>query len=142
MVLNELKQDISGFKFEMFEALGEMDKKIRQVEATVQDKEFVEDEGGIGTGMFQAMQQQMKPSDSMESLSSGCSDAMVNLSHRQTDSPPDWMTEEDIELEPLVPVSHNHKPKSEPEQPNGLTDPGLRFIDEEDVLGAHRNTEV
>ena len=142
MVLNELKQDISGFKFEMFEALGEMDKKIRQVEATVQDKEFVDD-GGIGTGMFQAMQQQMKPSDSMESLSSGCSDAMVNLSHRQTDSPPDWMTEEDIELEPLVPVAHNHKAKPEPQPtPNHAADPGLRFIDEEDALGAHRNTEV
>ncbi|XP_072015775.1 short transient receptor potential channel 4-like isoform X2 [Amphiura filiformis] len=143
MVLNELKQDISGFKFEMFEALGEMDKKIRQVEAKVHDKEYVEEDAGIGTGMFQAMQQQMKPSDSMESLSSGCSDAMVNLSNRQTDSPPDWMTEEDIELEPLVPVSHNHKAKTEPaEAPNGYTDPGLRFIDEEDALGAHRNTEV
>ena len=51
-ILNELKQDISGFKFEMFEALGEMDKKIRQVEAKVHDKDMIDD-GTLGTGMFQ-----------------------------------------------------------------------------------------
>ena len=51
-ILNELKQDISGFNFEMFEALGEMDKKIRQVEAKVHDKDMIDD-GTLGTGMFQ-----------------------------------------------------------------------------------------
>lgn len=140
-MLNELKQDISGFKFEMFEALGEMDKKIRQVEATVQDKEYVEEDTNIGTGMFQAMQMSMKPSDSMLSLSSGCSDAMVNMSNRQQEDQPDWMTEDDIELEPLVPLGHKKKTDSEP--PNGVAaDHGLKFIDDDDVLGAHRNTEV
>lgn len=36
----------------MFEALGEMDKKIRQVEAKVHDRDFEEDDN-LGTGMFQ-----------------------------------------------------------------------------------------
>ncbi|XP_071508426.1 short transient receptor potential channel 4-like isoform X2 [Diadema antillarum] len=145
-ILNELKQDISGFKFEMFEALGEMDKKIRQVEAKVHDKDLDDDEA-LGTGMFQALRDAMKEPerrDSMMSLSSGCSEAMVDMAAAKTEKKPKWLDEGDVELQPLVPPVTNttraEPPPSSP--PNGIHANQLRFIDEDDTLGTHRNTEA
>ncbi|XP_077991402.1 short transient receptor potential channel 4-like [Glandiceps talaboti] len=53
--LVQLKQDISGFKYDMFEALGEMDNKINHVQAKVEDREVVES-GGPGSEMFHLLQ--------------------------------------------------------------------------------------
>lgn len=143
-ILNELKQDISGFKFEMFEALGEMDKKIRQVEAKVHDRDFEEDDN-LGTGMFQAMRDAMRePShaDSMESLSSGCSEQMVDMSQAKDQKNPKWMMDDDLELTPLVPVANSgnrNAPSSNP-IPNGLQTDLIQYIDEEDEAATQRNT--
>ncbi|XP_071821078.1 short transient receptor potential channel 5-like isoform X5 [Apostichopus japonicus] len=142
-ILNELKQDISGFKFEMFEALGEMDKKIRQVEAKVHDREL-DDDDNLGTGMFQAMRDAMRePShaDSMESLSSGCSDQMVDMSKANDQKNARWMMDDDLELTPLVPVNSGGNralPSSNP-IPNGLQTDLIQYIDEEEEA-AQRNT--
>lgn len=136
-ILNELKQDISGFKFEMFEALGEMDKKIRQVEAKVHDREIEDEDDNLGTGMFQAMRDAMRePShaDSMESLSSGCSDQMVDMSQAQDQKKPKWMMDDDLELTPLVPINNTvnrNAPSSNP-VPNGMQTDLIQYIDEEE----------
>ncbi|XP_030853348.1 short transient receptor potential channel 5 [Strongylocentrotus purpuratus] len=142
-ILNELKQDISGFKFEMFEALGEMDKKIRQVEAKVHDKDL-DDDGTLGTGMFQALRDAMKEPerrDSMCSVSSGCSVAMVDMAQAKTEKKPKWLDETELELQPLVPPVVTRE-ESSTSPPNGIHANQLRFIDEDDALGTHRNTEA
>ncbi|XP_071802495.1 transient receptor potential-gamma protein-like isoform X3 [Asterias amurensis] len=143
-LLNELKQDISGFKYDMFEALSEMDKKIREVDAKVNDKDL-DEEGGLGTGMFKALQDAMKEPerrDSMISMSSGCSVAMVDMrSARNDNQTPEWMDHDDIEMTPLVNSTTANKTESE-QPPNGQAADPLKFIDDDDALGAHRNTEV
>ncbi|XP_022085174.1 transient receptor potential-gamma protein-like isoform X3 [Acanthaster planci] len=143
-ILNELKQDISGFKYDMFEALSEMDKKIREVDAKVNDKDVAE-EGGLGTGMFKALQDAMKEPerrDSMISMSSGCSIAMVDMKSARDNTNSEWMEQEDdIELRPLVNSTTANK-EEEDQPPNGLAADRLMFIDDDDALGSHRNTEV
>ncbi|XP_041481889.1 short transient receptor potential channel 5-like [Lytechinus variegatus] len=74
--VNRLKQDISGFKYEMFEALTGMDKKMNEMEQRIED-------GGVkepGTQMFHKMEDVVKrpiyQPDSMQSVISGCSDLM------------------------------------------------------------------
>ncbi|XP_077863894.1 short transient receptor potential channel 4-like [Saccoglossus kowalevskii] len=49
--LVQLKQDISGFKYDMFEALGDMDNKINHVQAKVEDRDVIES-SGPGSEMF------------------------------------------------------------------------------------------
>ena len=143
-LLNELKQDISGFKYDMFEALSEMDKKIREVDAKVNDKDL-EEAGGLGTGMFKALQDAMKEPDrrdSMISMSSGCSVAMVDMRSARDNQTPEWMDQDDdIELTPLVNSTTANKTE-EDQPPNGLAADRLMYIDDDDTLGAHRNTEV
>lgn len=78
--VNRLKQDISGFKYEMFEALTGMDKKMSEMEQRIED-------GGVkepGTQMFHKMEDVVKrplyQPDSMQSVISGCSDLMTAAS--------------------------------------------------------------
>ncbi|XP_070555124.1 short transient receptor potential channel 4-like [Ptychodera flava] len=68
--LLQLKQDISGFKYDMFEALGEMDNKINHVQAKVEDRDVVESRGGPGSEMFHLLQDavQSEPLDRYASL--------------------------------------------------------------------------
>ncbi|XP_072015780.1 LOW QUALITY PROTEIN: short transient receptor potential channel 4-like [Amphiura filiformis] len=75
--VNRIKQDISGFKYEMFEALSGMDKKMADMESRIVNGELAADP--IGTDMFHAMEEVVKkpPSrtDSMQSVKSEVSDA-------------------------------------------------------------------
>ncbi|XP_072176469.1 short transient receptor potential channel 4-like [Diadema setosum] len=84
--VNRLKQDISGFKYEMFEALTGMDKKMNEMEQKIQD-------GGDktpGTQVFHKMEDVVKRPlnrpDSMQSVKSGCSDIMQAASRDLLDS--------------------------------------------------------
>ncbi|XP_077991582.1 short transient receptor potential channel 4-like [Glandiceps talaboti] len=48
----QLKEDIAGFKYEMFEAIGEMDGKINQLRARIEDEDIEGDGGETGAEMF------------------------------------------------------------------------------------------
>ncbi|XP_070555118.1 short transient receptor potential channel 4-like [Ptychodera flava] len=55
-----LKEDIAGFKYEMFEAIGEMDGKINQLRCRVETGEAdTEDGGQTGSEMFHKLQDAM-----------------------------------------------------------------------------------
>lgn len=93
----------------------------------------------------QAMRDAMRePShaDSMESLSSGCSEQMVDMSQAKDQKNPKWMMDDDLELTPLVPVANSgnrNAPSSNP-IPNGLQTDLIQYIDEEDEAATQRNT--
>lgn len=93
---------------------------------------------------LQAMRDAMRePShaDSMESLSSGCSDQMVDMSKANDQKNARWMMDDDLELTPLVPVNSGGNralPSSNP-IPNGLQTDLIQYIDEEEEA-AQRNT--
>ena len=82
--------------------------------------------------------------DSMLSLSSGCSEAMVDMAQAKTEKKPKWLDEAEMELQPLVPpvVNTTREETTPTSPPNGIHANQLRFIDEDDTLGSHRNTEV
>lgn len=72
--------------------------------------------------------------DSMESLSSGCSDQMVDMSQAQDQKKPKWMMDDDLELTPLVPINNTvnrNAPSSNP-VPNGMQTDLIQYIDEEE----------
>lgn len=79
--------------------------------------------------------------DSMCSVSSGCSVAMVDMAQAKTEKKPKWLDETEMELQPLVPPVVTRE-ESSTSPPNGIHANQLRFIDEDDALGTHRNTEV
>ncbi|XP_077991360.1 short transient receptor potential channel 4-like [Glandiceps talaboti] len=54
-LLMQLKEDISGFKYDMFEALTDMDNKMRQLKSQIDNREPPPDEPVIGSEMFQAL---------------------------------------------------------------------------------------
>ncbi|XP_033110107.1 short transient receptor potential channel 5-like isoform X2 [Anneissia japonica] len=142
-ILNELKQDISGFKYDMFEALNEMDKKIKQVDAKVNNKEIDDDDIGLGGEMFKALKSAVKEEeiyDSIESLNSGCSGQMLDMKSKPNN--PDWFVEEDdMDMSTAkTPIREKQTDSTKREQP-GLAGQ-FQYIDDEDVLGLHRNTSV
>ena len=62
-----------------------------------------------------------------------------------TEKKPKWLDEDDMELQPLVPpVTSSSREELSTSPPNGIQGHAnqLRFIDEDDTLGSHRNTEV
>ncbi|XP_077991085.1 short transient receptor potential channel 5-like [Glandiceps talaboti] len=54
----QLKQDVSGFKYDMFETLGNMDSRMKRIQHTVEDAEPVrtEDNKQIGNDMLRALE--------------------------------------------------------------------------------------
>ncbi|XP_071947981.1 short transient receptor potential channel 4-like [Antedon mediterranea] len=139
-ILNELKQDISGFKYDMFEALNEMDKKIKQVDAKVNNKELEDDDIGLGGEMFKALKSAVKEEemyDSIESLNSGCSSRMLDMKSKPSN--PDWFVEEEDDIDMSTPkIAIRAKQTNIPREEQ----PQFQYIDDEDVLGLHRNTSV
>lgn len=75
--VNRLKQDISGFKYEMFEALSGMDRKMQDMEHKIEDGANV-----LGTEVMHKMNTVIKKPlsrpDSMQSIKSGLSEACIS----------------------------------------------------------------
>lgn len=67
--VNRIKQDISGFKYEMFEALSGMDKKMTDMESRIVNGEL-----NLGDVYQEEAVKTPSISDSMHSVKSGCSD--------------------------------------------------------------------
>ena len=115
--VNRIKQDISGFKYEMFEALSGMDKKMADMESRIVNGELAAEP--LGTDMFHAMEEVVKKPlsrpDSMQSVKSGCSDAcgapITNLKDSKSScfSPPSVWDDGSMELPSKA---NRYKPKS------------------------------
>ena len=115
--VNRIKQDISGFKYEMFEALSGMDKKMADMESRIVNGELAAEP--LGTDMFHAMEEAVKKPlsrpDSMQSVKSGCSDAcgapITNLKDSKSScfSPPSVWDDGSMELPSKA---NRYKPKS------------------------------
>ncbi|XP_071821067.1 short transient receptor potential channel 4-like isoform X4 [Apostichopus japonicus] len=77
--VNRLKQDISGFKYEMFEALSGMDRKMQDMEHKIEDGV-----NPMGTEVMHKMndviRKPLSRPDSMQSVKSGLSDACISPS--------------------------------------------------------------
>ncbi|XP_077863421.1 short transient receptor potential channel 5-like [Saccoglossus kowalevskii] len=52
----QLKQDVSGFKYDMFETLGNMDSRMKHIQHTVDDSASVESEKQIGNDVMRALE--------------------------------------------------------------------------------------
>ncbi|XP_071948244.1 short transient receptor potential channel 4-like [Antedon mediterranea] len=142
--INQLKEDISSFKYEMFEALTEMDSRMKDMETQIREGSNSDDRV-IGTGFYHAMQDVIKPlsrPDSLQSVQSGVSDACAIISKDLKDSKtPLWADGEFGEM--LTPLAI-HRKKVKPKSPSMPANIGgfqipeewerfepIRFIDDE-----------
>ncbi|XP_033110111.1 short transient receptor potential channel 5-like [Anneissia japonica] len=142
--INQLKEDISSFKYEMFEALTEMDSRMKDMETQIREGSGSGDRG-IGTGFYHAMKDAIKPlsrPDSLQSVQSGVSDACAIVSKDLKDSKtPLWADGEFGEMLTPVPI---HRKKVKPKSPSMPANIGgfqipeewerfepIRFIDDE-----------
>ncbi|XP_033646603.1 short transient receptor potential channel 4-like isoform X1 [Asterias rubens] len=154
--VNRIKQDISGFKYEMFEALSGMDSKMQDMETRIASGP---PDTTVGTEMFQKMHDFVKKPlsrpDSMESVKSGCEELCAAASQDLLDSRNSHLNTSPVydtgELE--GPSSKNrYKPKS-PSLPANIASymyppewekyEPIRFIDEDPevpLLGSPRNS--
>ncbi|XP_022085140.1 short transient receptor potential channel 4-like isoform X3 [Acanthaster planci] len=154
--VNRIKQDISGFKYEMFEALSGMDSKMQDMEHRIANGPT---DTKVGTQMYQKMHEIVKKPlsrpDSMESVKSGCSELCKAASQDLLDSRNSEMNSMPIydtgEMESPS-TKNRYKPKS-PSLPANIASymyppeweryEPIRYIDEDPevpLLGSPRNS--
>ncbi|XP_038063933.1 short transient receptor potential channel 4-like isoform X2 [Patiria miniata] len=153
--VNRIKQDISGFKYEMFEALSGMDSKMLDMENRIANGPTGPT---VGTEMFQKMHEIVKKPlsrpDSMESVKSGCSEickaaSQDLLDSRNSELPPPVYDTGEMESPS---AKNRYKPKS-PSLPANIANymyppeweryEPIRYIDEDPevpLLGSPRNS--